>query len=51
MNEVAEIINQYGTSVILISYLIWRDYRFLTKLESAITAIQTLIKGVDNNAE
>lgn len=50
MSEIAEIINQYGTTVILIAYLIWRDYRFLTKLETAITAIETVIKGEDKNA-
>lgn len=49
MNEVLGAISEYGTTAILIGYLIWRDYRFMSKLEGTISAIQTLITKKESN--
>lgn len=49
MTEVISMITEYGAMVVLVGYLIWRDYRFMSKLEGMITTIVTLITKKETN--
>ena len=53
MNEIAQAISQYGFSVILLAWMIFKDYKFnenilsvLEKLQCVMTKIETKVDPV-----
>lgn len=53
MNEIAQAISQYGFSVILLAWMIFKDYKFnenilsvLEKLQCVMTKIETKVEPV-----
>ncbi|MBO5810859.1 MAG: hypothetical protein J6R32_08555 [Bacteroidales bacterium] len=44
MNELATIISNAGSTVVLIAYLIYRDKVFISRLSDTLTKVETYLK-------
>lgn len=50
MNEIADLILNSGTTIVMLAYFIYRDFKFMQKLDATLEVIVGLIKrGEDEN--
>lgn len=57
MTEIMGYINQYGTSIVLLAYFLYKDFKFnqsiidlLGEMKTIITELRTFIGGQSNDA-
>lgn len=50
MNEIADLILNSGTTIVMLAYFIYRDFKFMQKLDATLEVIVGLIKrGEEEN--
>lgn len=50
-NDIVSIIANNGMSIVIIAYLIFRDYTFNIKLEDLLTELNTVVKALEKTIE
>ena len=48
MNDIVNLIINSSTSVVIIAYFIFRDYKWNNKLVESLTKIETLLDEINN---
>lgn len=48
MNEIADLILNSGTTIVMLAYFIYRDFKFMQKLDATLEVIVGLIKRGEN---
>ena len=49
MNDIVNLIINSSTSVVIIAYFIFRDYKWNNQLISTLTKIETTLEGMTDN--
>lgn len=49
MNDIVNLIINSSTSVVIIAYFIFRDYKWNNKLVETLTKIETILDEINNN--
>ena len=51
MNDIVNLIINSSTSVVIIAYFIFRDYKFNNQLIEALTKIETVLDNINKNGK
>lgn len=51
MNEIAQAISQYGFSVILLAWMIFKDYKFNENILSVLEKLQCVMTKIEAKVE
>lgn len=52
MNDVANFIIEKGVTIAMLAYFMWRDYKFMNKLDNTLNVIKAFVtRQLDNNEE
>lgn len=49
MNEIADLLLNSGTTIVMLAYFIYRDFKFMQKLDATLEVIVGLIKREEKN--
>ena len=49
MNDVLKALADYGYSIVIVAYLIWRDIKFMTRLDNTLAVIENILRKEKEN--